>query len=108
MKKKGFLFFSSIYDAIETLSKKNKLIAYEAIMRYAIKREEPENLPKQVLSIFLMVKPLLDSNAEKYEKSLEKKKQSFKFSSSKYEKVQLPEKKNEANDSFDNDNSDWV
>ena len=102
MEKKGFVFPNSIYHAIGMLSNKNKLIAYEAIMRYAIMNEAPKNLPKPVLTLFLMAQPLLDSNAEKYEKSVQKKKQQqLKSSSSQYVKVSLPRKEDESNDSFD-------
>ena len=59
MKKKGFVFYASYYEAIQTLSVKNKLLAYEAITRYALYQDVMPNLP-------------IDSNFEKYNKKVAK------------------------------------
>lgn len=109
----SFVFYYSFYDAIQTLSNKNKLIAYEAIMKYAIRQEMPENLPKQVLAIFKMAKPLLDASHRKYFKKIKGKKQNdmSDFEKELGAKVQLPERENESSpdDNFteeeDNDSS---
>jgi len=68
----GFVFYRSYYDAIETLSMKNKLIVYEAIARYALNGEEPMNLPIRALGIFKVTMRNLDANRRKYLKKIEK------------------------------------
>lgn len=35
-KREGFIFYISNYESLQVLSKKNKLIAYEAIVRYGL------------------------------------------------------------------------
>ena len=62
MKKKGFVFYASYYEAIQTLSVKNKLLAYEAITRYALYQDVMPNLPSRVLAILMVAMPTIDSN----------------------------------------------
>lgn len=45
MKKESFIFYRSFFNAIEKLSKRNKLIAYEAVVKYGLNQEMVENLP---------------------------------------------------------------
>lgn len=67
MKKRDtFVFYRSYFEAIETLSKRDRLIAYEAIMRYSFNQEMPENLSPRVLAIFKIAVPHLDANYKKY------------------------------------------
>ena len=48
-KRKGFVFYWGYYDAMQKLSNKNKLIAFEAIVQYERYQElDLEKLPKQV------------------------------------------------------------
>lgn len=60
MERETFVFYRSYFDAIELLSKKNRLLAYEAIAKYALTQEEIQDLPPQVaiilkwLSLILM------------------------------------------------------
>jgi len=68
----GFVFYRSYYEAIETLSNKNKLTAYEAIARYALNEEESINLPIRVLALLKIAMPNLDANRRKYLKKIEK------------------------------------
>lgn len=72
MKKKGFVFYASYYEAIQTLSLKNKLLAYEAITRYALYQDVMPNLPSRVLAILMVAMPTIDSNFEKYNKKVAK------------------------------------
>ena len=65
-KRDSFVFYRSYLEAIETLSKKNKLIAFETIVRYALDQEMPESLPSNVLGIFKMAQPNIDSANKKY------------------------------------------
>lgn len=69
-KKKGFVFYQSYFEAIQTLGMKNQLLAYKAIMRYALFQEETENLPPRVLAILKMAMPNIDGNNERYDKKI--------------------------------------
>ena len=68
----GFVFYRSYYNAIKTLSKKNRLIAYEALVEYALNREETTGLPVAVYRILTMAIPNLDANRRKYLKKIER------------------------------------
>ena len=57
MERETFVFYRSYFDAIELLSKKNRLLAYEAIAKYALTQEEIQDLPPQVAIILKMAKP---------------------------------------------------
>lgn len=70
MKKKGFVFYQSYFEAIQTLGKKNQLLAYDAIMKYALFQEEVENLPSRVLAILKVAMPNIDRNNERYNKKV--------------------------------------
>ena len=72
MKKKGFVFYSSYYEAIQTLSIKNRLLAYEAITRYALYQDVIPDLPPRVLAILKVAMPNIDANFEKYNKKVAK------------------------------------
>ena len=64
--KPSFVFYRSYFEAIETLSTKNRLIAYEAIVKYGLDKEETMDLPLRVLAILKMAIPNLDANRKKY------------------------------------------
>lgn len=64
--KPSFVFYRSYFEAIETLSMKNRLIAFEAITKYGLDREETMNLPPRVLAILKMAIPNINANHEKY------------------------------------------
>jgi hypothetical protein len=64
--KPSFVFYRSYYEAIQTLSSKNRLAAYDAIARYALYREETKDLPIRVLPILTMAIPNIDANHQKY------------------------------------------
>lgn len=59
MERETFVFYRSYFDAIELLSKKNRLLAYEAIAKYALTQEEIQDLPPQVAIILKMVSLIL-------------------------------------------------
>lgn len=71
--KEGFLFYKSFYEAIETLSIKKQLIAYRAIAKYGLYNEAVQDLPLQVLGILKMAMPIIDANAERYNKKIRRK-----------------------------------
>ena len=91
-KREGFIFYISNYESLQVLSKKNKLIAYEAIVRYGLFGEiELEKLPKQVYGIVRSIIPNIDSNIRKYNKKVSKaKKKMADFDEISKEKVALP------------------
>jgi len=108
---RGFIFYLSYFEAIETLSKKNRLIAYETIVKYALYGKEPINLPKVVLSIFTIAKPNIDANYRKYLKKGKSKSQTIDSSEEELiEKVPLPKKKCKSNsvDEFPEPNNEFI
>ena len=64
--KDGFVFYKSYYEAIETLSNKKKMIAYQALMRYGLYNEVIPDLPPPVSAILTMAMPTIDANTQKY------------------------------------------
>ena len=64
--KPSFVFYRSFFEAIETLSNKNRLIAYEAIVKYGLDRKETTDLPLNVLAIMRMAMPNIDATHRNY------------------------------------------
>ena len=94
MKKKGFIFYASYYEAIQTLSLKNKLLAYEAITRYALYQDVIPDLPPRVLAILKVAMPNIDANFEKYNKKVAKTQKGVsEFDKIAHRRVDLPLKK---------------
>lgn len=109
--RESFVFYRSYYKAIRTLSMKNRLKVYDAIVEYALNHEIPEDLPKQILGIFEMAKPTIDACNRNYLKKIERKKQknTSDFEHEVNEKVLLPERENApfTDDNFEDvDNND--
>ncbi len=108
MERETFVFYRSYFDAIELLSKKNRLLAYEAIAKYALTQEEIQDLPPQVAIILKMAKPNIDATIRNYNRRVKSKRQkkTSDFEDKLNEEVQLPRKKSSSiiDDSFeDND-----
>ena len=81
------------YDAMQKLSNKNKLIAFEAIVQYERYQElDLEKLPKQVYPILIMAIPGIDKRIAEYNKKVAKKSVSD-FEENSERKVALPLKK---------------
>lgn len=95
--RESFVFYRGNYEAIQVLSKKNQLIAYDAIARYALYNElEMEKLPKQVFGLLRVIIPNIDAAIRNYNRrvrSKEKKMGAFDFEQELNEEVQLPTKK---------------
>lgn len=66
----SFVFFTTFYEATEKLPKKFRYDTFKAIMRYAIYHEMPTNLNELQELVFLMAKPLIDTNQRRYENGL--------------------------------------
>lgn len=62
----SFIFYRSFYESFEGLSKKDKLILFDAVCNYALNDVEPE-LTGVPLSMFKLLKPQLDANIRRYE-----------------------------------------
>lgn len=62
----SFIFYRSFFESFEGLSKKDRLILFEAVCNYALNDIEPE-LNGIPLSIFKLLKPQLDANIRRYE-----------------------------------------
>lgn len=93
--KESFVFYRANYDAIQVLSKKNQLIAYDAIVKYGLYREvEWEKLPKQVFAILKVIVPNIDACNRRYNNKVNMaQKRVEDFDSLLDEKVVLPKKK---------------
>ena len=62
----SFIFYRSFFESFDGLSKKDKLILFDAICNYALNDVEPE-LTGVPLSMFKLLKPQLDANIRRYE-----------------------------------------
>lgn len=100
IEKNSFVFYHSYYEAIETLSRRDRLIAYEAITKYALYGEEAKELPNRVLGIMVMAKPNIDAAHKNYLRRMKSTSQKNKRNTSSpideepIEKVPLPLKGN--------------
>lgn len=62
----SFIFYRSFFESFDGLSKKDKLILFDAVCNYALNDVEPE-LTGVPLSMFKLLKPQLDANIRRYE-----------------------------------------
>ncbi len=92
--RKGFVFYFDYYKAIQRLSKKNKLIAFEAIVQYELYQElDLEALPTPVYTMMVTIIPTIDKMRKDYNKKIAKKSASN-LEEDFDKKVALPPKKN--------------
>lgn len=66
MERDSFIFYRSIYEAIEQLSEEEKLPAYKAVFSYALNGTSPQ-VKGGAGAIFTLVKPILDANNKRFE-----------------------------------------
>lgn len=64
MERGQFTFYRSFWDALQTLPKKERLAAYEAICDYALNGNE-QTLTGSAATIFILTRPTLDSGRRK-------------------------------------------
>ena len=70
--KESMVFYKAFFEAIELNSDhKIKAECYKAIINYALNGIAPETDEAFVNIMFIMCKPSIDSNAERYRKSVE-------------------------------------
>ncbi len=65
--RESFVFYRSFKEAIDNAPKSIKLTLYDAIIDYALYREEP-NLDGIAKIAWVLIKPQLDANWIRYEK----------------------------------------
>ncbi len=70
MGKGAFIFYESFLDAMEEMDGETVKETLFAIGRYALTGEEPIELRGWSKSVFVMARPQIDANKERYEKSL--------------------------------------
>lgn len=62
----SFIFYRSFFESFDGLSKKDKLLLFDAVCNYALNDIEPQ-LTGVPLSMFKLLKPQLDANIRRYE-----------------------------------------
>ena len=62
----GFIFYRSFFESFENLSKKDKLVLFDALCNYALNDIVPE-LSGTTAAIFKLLKPQVDANNRRYE-----------------------------------------
>ncbi len=65
--KDSFVFYRSFYEAIKDLPRDIQGEIYTAIMEYGLNGKETENLKPIAKSLFVLIKPLIDKNNQRYE-----------------------------------------
>ncbi|MBQ1293888.1 MAG: hypothetical protein IIY21_07595 [Clostridiales bacterium] len=65
----GFVFYRSFFESFSDLSKKDKLVLFDALCNYALNDIEPE-LVGVPAAIFKLLKPQVDANNRRYENGL--------------------------------------
>ncbi len=64
------IFYKSLFDALANFPPENYKTAMQAVADYAFTGKEPEGLPLLENTVFTLVRPQIDANKERYEKSL--------------------------------------
>ena len=65
----SFIFYRSFFESFDGLSKKDKLLLFDAICNYALNDIEPQ-LNGVPLAMFKLLKPQVDANTRRYENGL--------------------------------------
>ncbi len=61
----SFIFYRSFFEAVSCMPPKVQAEVYPAIVDYALNGKEPEQLSAIAKGVFILVKPLIDTNAAK-------------------------------------------
>ena len=67
---KGVLIQASFYEAMQVLPDRERLQLYDGICAYTLEGILPENLSPVAMSMFILMKPNIDSSAKKYSASV--------------------------------------
>ena len=65
MVQNSFVFYDSFRDAVEDMNYKDRLAFYEAIINYSLDGKPPDELSKELVRMFKLVKPQLDANTKR-------------------------------------------
>lgn len=65
MAQDSFVFYRSFFEAVSCMPPKVQAEVYPAIIDYALNGKEPEQLSAIAKGVFILVKPLIDTNAVK-------------------------------------------
>ena len=65
MVQNSFVFYDSFRDAVEDMDDKDRLAFYEAIINYSLDGKTPDELSKELVRMFKLVKPQLDANTKR-------------------------------------------
>lgn len=68
---KGVLIQPSFYEAMKSLPDGERLALYDSICEYSLNGKEPENLSPIANSLFVLMKPNIDSSNRRYRASVE-------------------------------------
>lgn len=102
--KNSFVFYNDWAETLLTLPDPLRLKVYDAIMRYALFGEEP-NEAEVMYSLFPIIRKLLDKDAAKYQLKCEKNKSNIeKRWEKKYERIRPNTKHTDNENDNDNDN----
>ena len=66
MERDSFVFYGSFIDAMEELPNESQLKVFKAISKFALKGIEPTDLKGGEKAIFLIAKPIILANNERY------------------------------------------
>lgn len=70
MERKSFSFYQSFYEGIKILDDEQRLKAYDYIITYGITWKEPKPEQSAAYGIFVLAKPHIDANNQKYTRRL--------------------------------------
>lgn len=99
--RKAVVFYRNFYEAIKDLPVELKAEVYDTVMEYGLNGEEPTTLSPMAKSIFVLIKPSIESNNARYENG---KKGGRPSNKSKEEQEGVNHVKAENNQSKPNDN----
>ena len=71
--REGLIFYRSFYEALASMKPMARLHLYDVIMRYAFYGEEPTDLKGEQERIFIIIRPQLNANERKRQKSTRRK-----------------------------------
>ena len=66
MERESFVFYGSFLDAMEELPNESQLKVFKAIAKFALKGVDPKDLKGGEKAIFLIAKPIILANNERY------------------------------------------
>lgn len=62
----SFIFYRSFYESVSYLCDAERVLIYDAVMKYGLYQENEDELPPHLASLFTLIKPQLDANQKRY------------------------------------------